>query len=91
MGGGAGTARRFPPGKTGMRQMTETQPKASHFIDGRYVEDTNGAPIEVISVAVVRAKTRGGDAARGLGGGRRGREELLVAPGVGQPAHRRRA
>ena len=46
----------------------------------------------MIVVAVVRAKTRGGDAARGLGGGRRrGREELLVAPGVGQPAHRQRA
>ncbi|AXI47480.1 betaine-aldehyde dehydrogenase [Sulfitobacter sp. SK012] len=26
----------------------QTQPKASHFIDGRYVEDTAGAPIEVI-------------------------------------------
>ncbi len=24
------------------------QPKASHFIDGEYVEDTNGAPIDVI-------------------------------------------
>lgn len=26
----------------------ETQPKASHFIGGEYVEDTNGAPIDVI-------------------------------------------
>jgi betaine-aldehyde dehydrogenase len=26
----------------------KTQPTASHFIDGRYVEDTAGAPIEVI-------------------------------------------
>ncbi|MDA5093614.1 betaine-aldehyde dehydrogenase [Aliiroseovarius sp. KMU-50] len=26
----------------------EIQPKASHFIGGEYVEDTNGAPIEVI-------------------------------------------
>lgn len=25
-----------------------TQPKASHFIDGQYVEDTSGTPIEVI-------------------------------------------
>lgn len=25
-----------------------TQPKASHFINGKYVEDTNGAPIDVI-------------------------------------------
>ena len=24
------------------------QPKASHFINGAYVEDTNGAPIDVI-------------------------------------------
>ncbi|MCF6443927.1 betaine-aldehyde dehydrogenase [Nereida sp. MMG025] len=28
--------------------MTETQPKASHFIDGAYVEDTAGTPIPVI-------------------------------------------
>ncbi|WP_448328646.1 betaine-aldehyde dehydrogenase [Sulfitobacter sp. M13] len=26
----------------------QTQPKASHFINGEYVEDTNGTPIEVI-------------------------------------------
>ncbi len=26
----------------------QTQPKASHFIDGEYVEDTNGTPIDVI-------------------------------------------
>ncbi len=26
----------------------KTQPTASHFIDGRYVEDTNGAPLDVI-------------------------------------------
>ncbi|MEQ6247325.1 betaine-aldehyde dehydrogenase [Sulfitobacter sp. HNIBRBA3233] len=26
----------------------QTQPQASHFIDGAYVEDTNGTPIEVI-------------------------------------------
>ncbi len=25
-----------------------TQPTASHFINGEYVEDTNGAPIDVI-------------------------------------------
>ena len=24
------------------------QPKASHFINGEYVEDTSGAPIDVI-------------------------------------------
>ncbi len=28
--------------------MTDLQPKASHFIGGRYVEDAEGAPIEVI-------------------------------------------
>ena len=26
----------------------QTQPTASHFINGEYVEDTNGTPIEVI-------------------------------------------
>ena len=26
----------------------QTQPIASHFINGEYVEDTNGTPIEVI-------------------------------------------
>ena len=29
----------------------KAQPKASHFIDGAYVEDTNGAPIEVVYAA----------------------------------------
>ena len=41
----------------------DTQPKASHFIDGAYVEDTNGVPIPVIypatgeQVATVYAAT----------------------------------
>ena len=40
-----------------------TQPKASHFIGGEYVEDTNGTPIEVIypatgeTIATVHAAT----------------------------------
>ncbi|MEC7258459.1 MAG: aldehyde dehydrogenase family protein, partial [Pseudomonadota bacterium] len=29
----------------------QTQPQASHFIDGEYVEDTGGTPIDVISPA----------------------------------------
>ena len=33
------------------------------------LDGAGGAPLEMIVVAVVRAKTRGGDAARGLGGG----------------------
>ena len=28
--------------------MTKAQPPASHFVNGRYVEDTNGAPLPVI-------------------------------------------
>ena len=41
----------------------DTQPKASHFIDGQYVEDTAGTPIEVIypatgaRIATVHAAT----------------------------------
>ncbi|HDZ83234.1 MAG TPA: betaine-aldehyde dehydrogenase [Roseobacter sp.] len=41
----------------------QTQPKASHFIGGEYVEDTNGTPIEVIypatgeTIATVHAAT----------------------------------
>ncbi|MGY9038576.1 MAG: betaine-aldehyde dehydrogenase [Rhodobacterales bacterium] len=41
----------------------QTQPKASHFINGEYVEDTNGTPIEVIYpatgevIAIVYAAT----------------------------------
>lgn len=31
-----------------MTQRSETQPTASHFIDGQYVEDSAGTPIEVI-------------------------------------------
>jgi len=36
----------------------DAQPKASHFIDGAYVEDTSGAPIEVVYAATGKVIAR---------------------------------
>ena len=38
--------------------MIETQPKASHFINGAYVEDAAGDPIDVIYPATGQQVTK---------------------------------